>query len=375
MVKPIGVYLHIPFCRKRCAYCDFYTAMCHGQVMNDYILRLKDEIYRWGGALSRPADTVYFGGGTPSTLGAEALTELLAAVKDAFCVSDGAEITLEINPEDATEELLSTVKRAGFNRLSMGVQSAFDQSLKALGRRHSFNDAVNAFNLARECGFDNITVDLMLGLPDGSMEQSLNSAKRLIELSPEHISCYMLILEEKTALFAKRNQLTFPSEDAVGDEYLAIIRLLEEKGYKHYEISNFAKKGKESRHNLKYWHAEEYIGIGPSAYSFIDGKRFHYPADLKGFIRCPKTEGDGEGGDFYEYIMLALRLKEGIREERLKALYGKVFSKFFYEKAAILKENGLIEFNEDRLNLTDKGMLVSNLVICELTEEELYENL
>jgi oxygen-independent coproporphyrinogen-3 oxidase len=215
----------------------------------------------------------------------------------------------------------------------------------------------------------------MLGLPNQSLSETETTVKKVLSLNPEHISCYMLILEEKTALFAKRDKLRFPNEDAVGDEYLSVIRLLQEKGYNHYEISNFAKKGKESRHNLKYWQTEEYIGIGPSAYSFIDGKRFHYPADLKGFIRCPKTEFDGEGGDFNEYIMLALRLKEGIREDNLKELYGKAYSKAFYEKAALLSENGLVEFNEGKLHLTDKGMLVSNAVICELTEEELYENL
>ena len=241
MTKPIGVYIHIPFCRKRCAYCDFYTAMCHREIIDKYISRLKEEICRWGGALSRPADTVYFGGGTPSVIGADALKELLLTVKGAFKVSSDAEITLEINPEDADNEFLRCVKKTGFNRLSMGFQSLQDDTLNILGRRHSANDCINAFKSARKIGFDNITIDLMLGLPNQSIEESVDTAKKIIELSPEHISCYMLILEEKTALFARQGKFRFPEEDVVSEEYLKISDVFRENGYIHYEVSNFAK--------------------------------------------------------------------------------------------------------------------------------------
>ncbi len=375
MAKPIGVYIHIPFCRKRCAYCDFYTAMCHSEVIEKYVSRLKEEIYRWGGALSRPADTVYFGGGTPSVLGADTLGELLFAVKDAFKLRDNSEITLEINPEDASEEFFKKAKSYGFNRLSIGVQSTNDEMLKTLGRRHSSRDAKNAFALARKSGFDNITVDLMLGLPEKENNDGIISAKEILALEPDHISCYMLILEEKTALYAKRENLRFPTEDAVGEEYLKVCDIFEKSGYNHYEISNFSKSGKESRHNLKYWESEEYIGIGPSAYSFIDGKRFYYPSDLKGFINSPAIEQDGQGGDIAEYVMLALRLKKGINEKNITDLFGKRYSDTFYKKADALTKNGLAVLKDGNFYLTNKGMLVSNLIICEMTEEDMYEDL
>ena len=222
LTKPIGVYVHIPFCRKRCAYCDFYTAMCVDEVAKKYIVSLKNEINRWGRGLSRPADTIYFGGGTPSILGSDVLSDLLTTVKNSFNVTDDAEITLEINPEDANEDFLKAVKKVGFNRLSLGFQSLDDDTLKLLGRRHSSKDSIDAFYKARKAGFDNISVDLMLSLPNTSLSGSLESAKKVIDLSPEHISCYMLILEEKTAIYAKRDMFDFPSEEAVEEEYFKI---------------------------------------------------------------------------------------------------------------------------------------------------------
>ena len=375
MTKPIGVYVHIPFCRKRCAYCDFYTAMCVDEVAKKYIVSLKNEINRWGRGLSRPADTVYFGGGTPSILGSDALSDLLTTVKNSFNVTEDAEITLEINPEDANEDFLKAVKKVGFNRLSLGFQSLDDDTLKLLGRRHSSKDSIDAFYKARKAGFDNISVDLMLSLPNTSQSGSLESAKKVIDLSPEHISCYMLILEEKTAIYAKRDMFDFPSEEAVEEEYLKISDIFKKAGYSHYEISNFSKNGKESRHNLKYWQSHEYIGIGPSAYSFIDQKRFHYNADLKGFTNSPKIEEDGMGGDLYEYVMLVLRLKDGLSEEKIKERFCKRFSEKFIKTAENFKEKGLLNFDGETVSLTVSGMLVSNSLIVEFMEEDMYEDL
>lgn len=375
MTKPIGVYIHIPFCRKRCAYCDFYTAMLHSDMCEKYISRLEAEIYRWGDSIGRPADTVYFGGGTPSVLGEKALSRLLGAVKKAFKVKEEAEITLEVNPEDASEEFFATVRKAGFNRLSIGVQSLSNSVLKTLGRRHSSEDSLRAYECARKAGFDNISLDLMLGLPDQSTNESVRTAEKIVVLGPEHISCYMLILEGKTALFARKDKLNFPDEEAVSQEFLEICRIFTENGYNHYEISNFAKEGKESKHNLKYWNSMEYIGIGPSAYSFIDGKRFHTKGDLRGFINCPIIEEDGEGGDLNEYIMLTLRLKVGLKEENLKELYGKKFSDSFLKKVEQMCQNGLACFKNGNFALTREGMLVSNAIICEMTEEDMYEDI
>ncbi|MEE0946041.1 MAG: radical SAM family heme chaperone HemW [Acutalibacteraceae bacterium] len=375
MAKPIGVYIHIPFCVKRCAYCDFYTAIMHGGTVADYVKKLKEEIYRWGETLCRPADTVYFGGGTPSALSAEVLAELLFCVKEAFYVYNDAEITVEVNPENVDKHYLKKLKNAGFNRLSIGVQSLDDGALKMLGRGHNSEKAVDVFKSARQVGFDNISVDLMCALPLCNSADCTESAKKILSLCPEHISCYMLILEEKTALYANKDKYSFPSEESVAKEYLELARLFSQNGYEHYEISNFTKAGKESCHNKKYWLGAEYIGIGPSAYSFVDGKRFHYENDLRGFIKNPITADDGTGGDFEEYIMLSLRLKEGLTENNIKEKYNKKFSQKFYLKARQYEKEGLAIFKDGRFFLTREGMLLSNTLICEMSEDELYEDL
>ncbi len=375
MAKPIGCYLHIPFCRKRCAYCDFYSGMVHEEMCRKYVNRLESEIYRWSEKLCRSADTVYLGGGTPSVLKLNDLSRLLNAVQTAFNVPENCEKTIEVNPEDATEEFLVGLKEAGFNRISLGIQSLSDNVLKILGRRHTAADSINAFNTARKVGFDNITVDLMLGLPNQSPEEAINTAKKIARLSPEHISCYMLILEEKTALYSKREIIDIPDEETVREEYLNICDIFESSGYNHYEISNFAKEGKESKHNLKYWKTQEYIGIGPSAYSFVDGKRFHTLSDIHGFINAPKTVYDEAGGGYEEYIMLSLRLKEGLNRQKFEAFTGKTFSKEFHEKAKLFADNNLAIWSNDTFSLTNEGMLLSNSIICEMTEEKLYEDL
>lgn len=375
MAKPIGCYLHIPFCRKRCAYCDFYSGMVHQEMCHKYVNRLESEIYRWGEKLCRPADTVYLGGGTPSVLKLNDLSRLLNAVQTAFNVPENCEKTIEVNPEDATEEFLKGLKEAGFNRISFGIQTLSDNVLKILGRRHTAADSIKAFNTARKVGFDNITVDLMLGLPNQSLEEAINTAKKIARLSPEHISCYMLILEEKTALYSKREIIDIPDEETVREEYLNICDIFENSGYNHYEISNFAKEGKESKHNLKYWKTQEYIGIGPSAYSFVDGKRFHTLSDIHGFIKAPQTVYDEAGGGYEEYIMLSLRLKDGLNRQEFEAFTGKTFSGKFREKAKFFADNNLAVWSNDTFRLTNEGMLLSNSIICEMTEEKLYEDL
>jgi len=223
----------------------------------------------------------------------------------------------------------------------------------------------------------NAPVILAEKIPFGisSVESSVLSAQKIISLFPEHISCYMLILEEKTALYAKRDKLHFPSEEAIEQEYLKISKLFCDAGYSHYEISNFAKSDKMSKHNLKYWRTQEYIGIGPSAYSFVDGERFHYENDLKGFINSPKTVNDGEGGDLLEYVMLTLRLKEGLDEEKIKLRFSKRFSEKLKKTAEKFRENGFLTLENGVISFTSKGMLVSNSLITEFMEENMYEDL
>ncbi len=362
--KPLGLYIHIPFCAKKCAYCDFYSAFPEGTVTARYLSVLKDEIIKWGGLTDRPIDTIYIGGGTPSILG-EKIGEIVKTVYDNFSVEKNAEITVEANPCSITSEFLKSARESGVNRLSIGVQSGNDNELKILGRTHTAETAKSAVELARKEGFDNISLDLMICLPDSDIKSLKENIDFIIGLNPEHISAYMLKIEEKT-LFAKR-ELNLPSEEEEAEQYLYMCDYLKKKVYEHYEISNFCKSGKDSRHNLKYWQCEEYIGIGPSAHSFYEGKRFFYPADLKQFISCPETVVEGEGGDREEKLMLALRLKKGIN---LLEFFEEIPQKLIY-KINKFEREGLVSFNHPNLALTDKGMLLSNILITELIYEDL----
>ncbi len=353
----LGLYLHIPFCKRKCAYCDFYSAVFTEELTEKYVEVLKREIKQWGGKISRPIDTVYLGGGTPSLLNSR-LPDLLGTVKQNFDVINNAEITLEINPQNNIETILKNAKKAGVNRLSIGVQSGDDKRLSALGRTHSVTDAENAVKVARKLGFSNISLDLMIGLPHSSLDTLKKDLEFLTSLNPEHISAYILKIEPNTAFANKENSLCLPDEDGICDQYLFMCEYLKKAGFGHYEISNFAKKGFESRHNLKYWNCEEYLGIGPSAHSFLDGKRFFYPRDLKAFINGNAPLPDGYGGSEAEKLMLALRLKSGVCAEILPK-----------NKIKLFTDNGFAEVNGGKFSLTDKGMLVSNQIITELLEK------
>ncbi len=357
----LGLYLHIPFCKRKCAYCDFYSAVFSEELTDKYITALKREIKQWGGKINRPIDTIYLGGGTPSLLNIR-LPELLECVRQSFNVTENAEITLEVNPQGDIFEVLQNAKLAGVNRLSIGVQSGNDDELKILGRAHTKADAENAVRVARTLRFTNISLDLMLGLPHSSLTSLKQSLDFLTDLNPEHISSYILKIEPNTAFEKQQNTLCLPDEDSVCDQYLFMCKYLENKGYSHYEISNFAKPTFESRHNLKYWNCEEYLGIGPSAHSFIDGKRFYYPRNLKAFINGNTPLSDGEGGSEEEKLMLALRLKKGMSIRNLPQ-----------DKAKLFVKNGLAIIENDNFSLTNKGMLVSNQIIMDLLEN-LYEN-
>jgi len=353
----IGLYCHIPFCQKKCAYCDFFSAFTSCEGLDNYTAALKNEIKRWGGSFSRPINTIYFGGGTPSLLKGR-IVEIMETVRESFGVSDNAEITAEINPSGDSEEFLHAAKKAGINRLSVGVQSANDDELRLLGRNHTAKDAENTVLMARKLGFDNITVDLMLALPESTDESFEKSIDFALKLSPQHISAYILKIEPNT-LFGKRQDINFADDDTAVSQYLLLCKKLRENGFCHYEISNFAKSGFESRHNLKYWNCEEYLGIGPAAHSFLDGKRFYYPKNLQGFLKNPQIVFDGDGGDLQERIMLALRLSAGYDfcEHTEVLSYLKILSKA-----------GLGKLCGTKFSLTEQGMLVSSGVITEILE-------
>ena len=367
---PKGLYLHIPFCKKKCAYCDFYSACVSDGMLDSYTESLIREIKNWGGVLRRPVfDTVYFGGGTPSLLG-ERLAAVTDAVYSAFEITSGAEITLELNPtgdRSKTADFMKTARKSGINRLSVGAQSGSDRELELLGRTHTAADTLAAVNAAREAGFDNISLDLMLGLPGSDTGTLSKSIDFVLSAEPEHISAYILKIEGNTYFYKMRESLSLPDDDSAADQYLYMCERLEKSGYTHYEISNFCLPGRESRHNLKYWRCGEYLGIGPSAHSFINGKRFYYPRDMKAFIKGTKPVYDGDGGDAEEYIMLRLRLAEGLDLKELESRFGINTDKI--KKAVVpLKKAGFLKTGDSTIRLTDKGMTVSNSIITEILE-------
>lgn len=367
----LSVYIHIPFCKSKCPYCDFYSAVPQEEaVLDAYVKAVRARLFSYGEKYGhRDVGTVYFGGGTPSVLGAERLCAMLAAVKEAFSVQPNAEITTECNPADVNEAFFQTLKNGGFNRISMGLQSANENELQILGRRHNAADVENAVAAARTAGIDNVSVDLMLALPGSTCETLRTSIDFCASLGADHISAYILKIEPGTP-FAKR-ELCLPDEDETADQYLFMVQRLGELGYSQYEISNFTRPGKESRHNLQYWRCGEYLGIGPAAHSFMKGRRFYFPRDLAGFLDGNAPVDDGPGGSFSEFAMLALRLTEGLQRavcaERFQNgddLYDAVY------RCAKRLPKPLITASEEKIALTAEGFLVSNAILAEILPEE-----
>ena len=373
--RPLGLYLHIPFCVKKCAYCDFYS-VTDASRMDAYTDALIRSIREYGEkSAGRTTDTVYLGGGTPSYLGGARLERILHAVRGSFALAEDTEITVECNPESTDAVLLDALRRGGANRLSFGVQAAHDNELRRIGRIHDFAKAKNAVLLAHEHGFSNISLDLMYGLPGQTLESWKQTVERIIRMRPEHISCYGLKVEPNTPLWTYQDTANLPSDDQQADMYLAACELLKTHGYEHYEISNWAKKGFECKHNLKYWTGGEYIGFGPTAASDYDGKRFTVVRDLKGYCdgikkrgvilsECdpiPQRERAGE------YLMLRLRIAQGINAREYERHFLLPFAPI-EEAMQKLQTKGLTEMTRDRWRLTERGWLVSNQIILYLQE-------
>lgn len=365
--EPIGLYLHIPFCKKRCAYCSFYSSFDSEKLKDEYTKRLITVIKERGGKISRPVNTVYFGGGTPSLM-YERLSTVMQAVRESFSVENGAEITLEINPGGDSERILTAAALAGINRLSVGAQSGSDKMLSLLGRTHTAEDTRRTISAAGKLGFKNISVDIMIALPGSDLKSLKEDIDFVCGLNPQHISAYILKTEENTLFYKKAETLDLPDDDSAAEQYLYLCRTLEDRGFNHYEISNFCLDGMESRHNLKYWNCSEYLGIGPSAHSFLNGQRFYYPDDLHGFLRGAEPLPDGDGGTLEEYIMLSLRLSGGLVFDSCRRRFGKDLPEKIIKKAKPLENIGLCKITENAVSLTDKGMAVSNSIITELLE-------
>ena len=368
-MKNIGLYLHIPFCKSKCPYCDFYSFSGKVTQKDQYTSVLKERILSSISTLQNAklckANTLYIGGGTPSVLGAENLATLVNACNSGF-LTDDVEITVECNPYGLDEDFFKTLFECGVNRLSFGMQSAVDSERRILGRLSDRNQVESTVKTAQKVGFENITLDVMLGIPNQN-ENSLNETLDFcVSLGVPHLSAYMLKLEEGTHFYKNQNKYNFPDDDLTADLYLQMCETLENNGIMQYEISNFAKKGYESRHNLKYWHCDEYLGLGPSAHSFLDGKRFYYDRDFESFMNGDYPIEDGLGGDFTEYAMLNLRLVEGLNEDKVFEKFGHKIPSHLYEKSKSFIENGYMTKTENGLALTRKGFLLSNLILSEL---------
>ncbi len=375
---PLGIYIHIPFCRSKCQYCDFYSLTTKEDALMDGYLWAVCKHIREAGALApnHIVDTVYFGGGTPSFFGADALSTILSTVRKSFDVAHDAEITFECNPDSVSDKLLRRLRNEGFNRVSMGVQCDDDEILKKLGRPHNYAQAVAAVQRIRKAGFHNLSLDLMYGLPGQSLSAWEKTVKNVLALKPEHISCYGLKVEEGTPLYEYQQYCNLADDDTQADMYLSAIDTLRQHGYRQYEISNFCKKGAVSRHNLKYWNGGEYLGFGPDAASDFGGYRYTAVRDLQAYI-----DGIKNGGQVLEDVQeISTRERAGeylmLRLRTVSGLDPKVYEKKFLLPFAPLekalegfKQRGLAVHTYDgRWHLTPMGFLLSNQIIISLQD-------
>lgn len=378
MGKRLGIYIHIPFCASKCAYCDFYSLPGCDRKMPDYQSALLSHISESAEvAKSFEVDTVYFGGGTPSYYGAKRIVEILDELKLQGNLRLDSEITVEVNPDSVKYDDLKLLRKAGVNRLSVGVQSANGDLLKIIGRRHNFRQAQTAVENARRAGFENVSLDLIYGLPSQTKGDWADTLSKALELHPEHLSCYALKLEEGTPMYRYVGSPLIPDDDEQADMYLYAVETLEHYGLEQYEISNFAVPGYESKHNLKYWTMGDYMGFGPGAHSYVDGVRYSYVRDLDRYIAA--VMGDKQIIDEYEiclpvqkaaeYIMLGMRTSRGISEKEYHNIYLSDWSPM-ERKFEEFAKKGWAEKLGDRWRLTPSGFLVSNSLIVSMLESQ-----
>lgn len=373
---PLGIYIHVPFCRSKCTYCDFYSVTDkNDKLMDAYLNAICRHIKETGPlAPDHKVDTIYFGGGTPSFFGADDMATILNAIRKAFDVDSRAEITFEANPDSISPRLLRRLRREGFNRVSLGVQCDDDAILEKIGRPHTYEQAVKAVKRIRRAGYRNLSLDLIYGLPGQTPESWEKTLRNVLQLDPEHISCYGLKVEPGTPMYEYQDHLDLPDDDAQADMYLTAIEILRRMGYRQYEISNFAKKGMASRHNLKYWTGKEYLGFGPDASSDFAGKRFSIVRDVHAYIEgirssgqvlreiqdVPRRERAGE------YLIMRLRTTAGIHPEE----YERQYLLSFQPLEAVLREcearHHAILTGDGHWKLTPEGFLLSNAILSDL---------
>ena len=374
-----GIYLHIPFCKTRCIYCDFYSTT-RSELKTRYVRALCQELaMRKDYLKGEDIETVYFGGGTPSQLEKEDFEQIFDTIRTHYGLSHWQEITLEANPDDLTSEYLKMLSSLPFNRISMGIQTFDDPTLKLLKRRHNARTAIEAVHRCREAGFQNISIDLIYGLPGETKERWENDLRQAVSLNVEHISAYHLIYEEDTPIYnmLKQHQICEVDEDSSLEFFTLLIEYLQKAGYEHYEISNFCKPGMYSRHNTSYWQGIPYLGCGPSAHSFDGGSREWNVASLNQYLssieqgqRQHETEQLDTQTRYNEYIITGMRTMWGISTEELKKKFGDRLWKYCLEQASSYLENGKLELHNDRLKLTREGIFISDGIMSDLLDIE-----
>ena len=370
-----GIYIHIPFCKRRCIYCDFFSTT-QSEKKADYVHALVRELEMRKDYLdNEEIETIYLGGGTPSQLSQEELEEIFTYIYKVYKVTLDAEITLEANPDDLTPEYVSMLRKLPINRISMGIQTFQEETLKLLHRRHTAQQAIEAFKRCREAGFKNISIDLMYGLPGETLETWKQDLQQAIDLHPEHISAYHLIYEEDTSLWKLReeHQVEEADEDLSLTLFCTLIDELTRAGYQHYEISNFCLPGLHSRHNSSYWTGKKYLGCGPSAHSFNGVSRQWNVASLSAYIdgiRQRKPDFEVEELDLYtrynDFVLTSIRTCWGMSLSHLRSMYGEELYRYCLRMAKPHLEQGVLEISEDILKLTRKGIFISDGIMSDL---------
>lgn len=383
--KNIGIYIHIPFCKKKCEYCDFKSYVGKENLIDRYIKWVNHELKEVGEGNKIDYEnniddliivkTIYIGGGTPSILPPKYISDILRTVKENYTIdNENLEVTIEVNPGTVDEEKLMEYKKSGVNRLSIGLQATQNRVLNVLGRIHTYNDFLVTYNSARKIGFDNINVDLMLGIPGQSLEDVQESVEKIIKLSPEHISTYSLIIEEGTPFYKKleKNEINLPGEEIERKMYWLVKRKLEDAGYVHYEISNFAKRGYESKHNLACWNQEEYVGVGAAAHSYTNNVRYSNICEIEEYINNYENDMETNNFEFHEkqtkdskmkeFMMLGLRKINGIKIQDFKNKFGENPIYLYKKELDKLVNENLLEIDGDVIKLTEKGLDLANLV-------------
>ena len=372
----IGVYVHIPFCKKKCDYCDFISYCNKDNLIDDYVQAVKAEIQTQN--IKPEITTIYIGGGTPSYIDSKYIIEILEKIKEKN-VSSNAEITIEVNPGTVTKEKLEDYIKSGINRISIGLQTTNDELLKQIGRIHNFTQFLETYKLAKKVGFKNINVDLMLGLPNQRIKDLKESLEQIIKLKPKHISVYSLIVEDGTPIANKieKGEMQLPDEELERNMYWFVKNTLELNGFIHYEISNFAKKGYESKHNLNCWNQKEYIGIGASAHSYRDITRYSNTENIEEYIENVNNgnfnrnkiihEVQKEDDAKKEFMLLGLRKIKGVDINQFKNKFGDNPIYLFRNELKKLTDERLLIIDNNNIRLTNKGLDLANLVWEEFT--------